>query len=180
MRPSDPSALILLAAWSSCGAQQCGPTEETGGELEPFACTLGIVAGDGTFAPLLAGDGVELQLGFQGLLFVELWVSTPDEVPSPLTAAVQIAPSELSPAGASELEVELVPVGGELRSEPIQVFFEPGQLSALTDRPAEAAVRLTGPERTCVASVGVTLVDDDPCIHTGDEPICPGDTGWEG
>jgi hypothetical protein len=35
----------------------------------------------------------------------------------------------------------------------------------------------TAANMSCTTERYVTLADEDPCIHTGGEPICPEDTG---
>ena len=36
-------------------------------------------------------------------------------------------------------------------------------------------VRATSGQRECLATATVTLKDDDPCLHTGEEPLCDDD-----
>ena len=60
-------------------------------------------------------------------------------------------------------------------SEEVLLFLPDGSVGLYEGRQADIAVRLNGKDWTCVAQDHGVLVDDDPCIHTGDDPIC--DTG---
>ena len=62
-------------------------------------------------------------------------------------------------------------------SEPINVFLPSATVSAYVGDRATLALRAQNGAAYCVTTAEVTLVDDDPCIHTGSEPICPDDTG---
>ena len=62
-------------------------------------------------------------------------------------------------------------------SDTILIFFTANYLSYYVGRGAEVAVRIEDATRYCVVPAAGTLVDEDPCIHTGAEPICPEDTG---
>jgi hypothetical protein len=140
-------------------------------ELEEVDCELGQLQ-DEAFVPLQDGDEAELWLGFQGFLFL-LVRARSEEAPVHPTAlfSLTLDGEESSSGSQPDLDFE-----GTLSDE-ILVFLPSANVSAYEGRAASLAVRLQGPERTCLDTVEVQLVDLDPCIHTDAEPICPEDSG---
>lgn len=172
MRHSELVLLLpLLIAQDRCS----GPSSS--GEPKPFECELGLLVDD-AFVPIGADTEVELQLGFQGFLIVELAARTREHrLPEIVEGSVSLTPEGMDPLGSTGLWVPLERDGDWEVSGPIQVFLDPAQLGAYPGLSAHVALRLEDPDHVCVVQADVVLVDDDPCIHTGAEPECPDDTG---
>lgn len=160
----------LLALLLGCPAP--GPDSDTQPvDLEEVDCELGQLR-DEAFVPLQDGDEAELWLGFQGFLFLLVRASS-EEPPAHPTALFSLTLDGEDPASGSQPDLDF---DGTLSDE-VLVFLPSANVSAYEGRSASLAVRLQGPERTCLDTVEVLLVDEDPCIHTDDEPICPEDSG---
>lgn len=175
------AALLTLAGLTSLTA--CGPEDESSDveetEKEPFSCTLGVVSPDGEFTALGPTTKAELQFGFQGFLFTELYMRT-DSVPEgPCDALMAVTVDGDDPFNAKQGNVTLAPVGvaeqGEQLTEPILVFFSGSDPSAMEGRIAAIQARLETDIAVCTVEASALLVDEDACIHTGAEPICPED-----
>lgn len=175
MRPFDGTLLLLLAGASGCTSE--GPDSDSGGgegeEKIEFACEIGTWTGSGGFVPFGSDATFELQMGFQGFLLVAVNLRTEEEGFT-LGNAVMSVKVE----GADTISGAQPAVGvHDGVSDTILIFFTANYLSYYVDRSADVAVRLEDATRFCVVPVTGTLVDEDPCIHTGSEPICPEDTG---
>jgi hypothetical protein len=152
--------MLLSSLW----LLSCGEPDDTG--LDEVDCTLGQLDLDETFHPL-NGEDLELVLGFQGFLFVR--------------TAMKVDREELAEASWS-ITLDGEPIGGAQpaalsggMSEEILLFLPDGSVGLYEGREASIAVRLTGRDWTCLGQGTGVLVDEDDCIHTGEEPIC--DTG---
>jgi hypothetical protein len=168
VRSSDALSLALPLFL----AFQCEPAEP-----DPFDCTLGLTTADGGFVPVTGDTRLELELGFQGFLLGHVAIRTTDDrVPDELEGAVSLTPDGLDPLGGPFARTALLdePDGARV-SEPIQVFFDASALADYIGRTATIAVRAEAGRFRCLVEGDVVLVDDDPCIHTGGEPICPDD-----
>jgi hypothetical protein len=168
-------AASLALLLGGCGAADPSAAEPDAAPATPIACELGQLT-DGAFTPLGPDTRAELVLGFQGFLFFELAVRTAAPAPSAMDAAISLALDDRDPVGASQLDVPLTATAdGHAVTDTVQVFLSSGDVGAYVGHTARIALRLDGGGRTCAAEGTVRLVDDDPCIHTGDRPICPGD-----
>ncbi len=136
----------------------------------PYACELGLEGDDG-FEPLAEASTLELQLGFQGFLLLAVRARA-DDPPAAADATVGVTIDGLDPYGVSQPRVAFV--GGV--SDEILVFLTSNYLSWYVGRTATLGLRLESADRVCVTEASAVLVDEDPCIHTGGERICP-DTG---
>ncbi len=153
----------------------CGPNDDDG-EVErvEFACTLGVAGPDGTgFLPLDGVAEAEITLGFQGFLWFSVRLASDDE---PLLEDNRVLYGAeipgVDPFGAAR--PNLPPASDPIHSEDLQVFVH-GEPSEYVGLNAVVTVRYEDATRFCLATGTVTLVDDDPCLHTGEEPICPDD-----
>lgn len=171
MSRSDPLLLTLLLA-------ACAPSSVVDdADLEPFDCELGALDAEMAWQPLTVGSKLELQLGFQGFLLVDIYARTATALQGALSAAVSLTPEGMDPLGHPEVRFQLLPDGDAYVSDPpLQVFLDAARLGTYVGKSATIAVRITGDGHRCTRDVEVVLADDDPCIHSGDgEPICPGD-----
>lgn len=170
-----PSSLCILFGLL-CG---CGGGADSGADggaevvKDEISCELGSWTAEEGFVPFVDDARFELQMGFQGFLLVALRARTAE--PSfPLGDATMSMEVE----GADTLNGKQPDVAFEDGlSEEILVFFSGNYLSYYEGRAADLAVRIEDASRSCLVQVAGTLVDEDPCIHTGADPICPGDTG---
>ena len=151
-----------------------GDSADSAEALVPFACELGVPTEAG-WAPL--GTTLELELGFQGFVLAQLQVRAAADAPSPVTATMAIEAEGAEAVSGTQPQVHFVVDGDTAVSEPILAFFTGSYVSYYVGRPARVALRLDGGGGTCAVEGQSTLVDDDPCMHTGDEPICPDDSG---
>jgi hypothetical protein len=169
-----PLLCLLVAAACPPEGGDAGPPPST------FACELGAGGGpEGAFTPLSVDATTELQLGFQGLSFATVRVRAEGDVPEIVEAMLRAQfEGQEEPLGAAQGGVEMHPApGGALVSGDIHVPVNRGSFSEFVGREAEVALRvaddLRDPMRSCVTAGRLLFVDEDQCIHTGEEPICP-------
>jgi hypothetical protein len=167
------SVVSLVAPVTGCPA---GDGDGDGdGDPEQFECELGIIDESGDFIPASEQTRAELDLGFQGLLFVEVAVRATGDVPGLVDALVSVTVEDEDPEGSVTNGVPMNDQGEAYVSDPVLLFFNSSIPAELQDRVAEIVIKLEDPARECTTDGLLLLVDDDPCIHTGDEPICPDD-----
>ena len=173
-----PGLLGLVLA--GCSAQ----TVETGADTSlpdgEFACEIGFGDEDGSYVVASDYGDAELILGFQGFLFVELRVRAEEDSPSPVQVRMSMEVEGEPPFDGSQPDVELEDqVDGTRVSEEIVLFLPSNDVGLFKGKTARVVMRLDAPvsHSRCTTERYVTLADDDPCIHTGGEPICPEDTG---
>lgn len=155
-------------------ALACTDGEDTGAGVDvstDFACELGVPTPVG-WKPL--GDSLELEMGFQGFVLAQLQLKVADGAPSSFTATMLVEPEGADAVSGGQ---PLVAVNGGL-TDPILVFFTSNYISYYEGRSARVAVRLTAGSASCAVEGRARLIDDDPCMHTGDEPVCPDDSGY--
>ena len=165
------SSLWLVLA--GCG----GAVEDTAVETaEPtFACEPGLLDDDGGFAPLAGTTDAELVLGFQGFLFVRFSLQSDVEGPAPLTVVMALEADASEPFSSTQPEVGWFEQDGRWRTDELLLFLPDANTAAWTGVEGAVAIKAEHPDGTCLVTGRIRLVDDDPCIHTGEEPICPGD-----
>lgn len=170
--PSFDHAILLAMSLAACGgtADGQGPVDSAPGE---FACELGEIDEDGVFISFDEDDRAELVLGFQGFLFLQTHV-TSDQLTASDTAmaTTSIYLDSGETGGGTQADVG---VSAEAMTEEILMFLPTANIALYNGQEAELAVRLEVGDRFCVTTSKVILADDDPCIHTDDEPICPDD-----
>jgi len=164
---------LLLLVLLACSAG--GDTGESDADVNkaPFTCELGTRIDESDFQPFATGATFELQMGFQGFLLVKVVARGGDDAPSVADARMAVTIEGAEPVIGAQPSVDLT--NGV--SDEILIFFTSNYLSWFVGRAAEITVRLEDDDQVCVAQATGTLVDEDPCIHTGAEPICPEDTG---
>lgn len=169
--------------WAAMAATlvACGPGDGTGdGDVEKaeFDCELGSVNIDGVFEPYSEQNRAELYFGFQGFLFLEAQVRVQQTLSTCQVTASLMVEDEDPMGGAQPAVAFQHQEDGSMLSEDIVVFLPSSSASAWAGRTGTLSVRVEDASNRCVTSAEVLLVDDDPCIHSGDEPICPDeDTG---
>lgn len=170
-------ALLCAAAGCDGGSNGGGDGGTGTADKVEFACELGVLGEGGEFVEATGQARAELNLGFQGFLFVVVRLRATGDVPATVEATTSVTVEGDAPIGAREPELDLVPDGEAFLSSDLLLFFNSDVPADLEGRTVELAVKLEDATRVCTATGNVLLVDDDPCIHTGDEPICPDDSG---
>jgi len=175
MRSSEPALASVLAALivASCGPPGEGSGDGGPGDRVEVACDLGTTVPEGTFQPLEDAERVELVLGFQGFLFVVVSAQAEWPAGAPVEVSTSLTLEGGEPFGGTQ-RASMRAAGSEVSvTEDINVFFASSNIAEYRDRDAVVGLRLTGATWYCVTTASVRLVDDDPCIHTGETPVCP-------
>jgi hypothetical protein len=168
-----PGVVALVALGGACTPP--GDTGSPSTESTPFACTLGVPTEEGWKA---WGDTLELEMGFQGFVLAQLQLTAGEDAPESVTATMLVEPEGSAQVSGSQPLVAFTHDGALATTDPILVFFTSNYISYYVGLGARVAVRLDGEGKSCAVEGQATLVDDDPCLHTGDEPICPEDSGF--
>jgi len=156
----------------ACGPQGPG---DTGGRDGEFPCSLGIVDLEEGYRDMADGERLELVLGFQGFLFVRTWLHTPVE---PGAHCEGIASLEIDGLDPMQTTIPLIPFSAQddgWRSDEMPLFLASDSVGTYANKEATLAFRLQDGKDACVLQQPVILVDDDPCIHTDGDPVCPDD-----
>ncbi len=177
MGASKVFTMLLLC--SGCTPAKKETTERTTKPASTFACEVGF-SKDGDYIAAAVADPAELILGFQGFLFVEMRILAEESSPSPVLVRMSMEVDGSEPFGGSQPDVDLeTQDDGSRVSEEVNLFLPSNDTGLYQGKTAQVVMRLEDETSgmSCTTEQIVTLVDDDPCIHTGGEPICPGDTG---
>jgi hypothetical protein len=167
MRSSE-AILILGAVLAGC------PTAADDDDT-PFDCAVGLWQEDGGWVDADGADA-ELIFGFQGFLWISTRLRADAEGPEVANVRFSAAIEGEPPFGGSQPNVALSPGNGARYSDEIQVRLDNDEgPDPFVGRSMQLDVRATSGARECTASATLTLRDDDPCIHTDDEPICDDD-----
>ncbi|NUN15414.1 MAG: hypothetical protein HUU55_17455 [Myxococcales bacterium] len=143
-------------------------------EKTEFECQLGYLNKEGVFHVFQNGDKAELMMGFQGFLLTILHAGAQGDVPVKCDGKFSIEPEGRTPFGANVPQISFASDGGGgWKSNEILIFFNSGIVSELVGRSTEVTMKLESATSVCTTHVTVILADDDPCIHTGEEPECP-------
>jgi hypothetical protein len=160
------------------GCPPDGDTDEPSEESVEYDCELGTVDDEtGVYSPLASDQELELVLGFQGFLFVSLWVRQQDEAAPVCMVNAAVTPDDMGPMPTQQ-PIDFVHDGTGYISREVVLFLESATPSLYEGDSAQIDVRVTEPGRHCLASATVKLVDNDACIHSDEDPICPGDSGY--
>lgn len=178
----------LAALWILVGhAMGCAASPAEGADdaepatLVPFDCALGVSGADGTFQPLSAAAKGELMLGFQGFLVVEMVVAAGADAPDKAKGAASVTLAGEAPFASFPPPLRFASSsmkGAADMAKATQVFpllLQNTQVGFYKGRTATISVKVSGEGRVCVATGQLLLVDEDPCVHTGKDPCCPGD-----
>lgn len=176
-------SLRLWGAWVLCGlalsaaGPSCAPgTTDPPEELTPIDCELGLWTESTPFTSI-ADDGetpAELVFGFQGFLWIDLSLRCPQPGPTVASVTLALATDNERVFGSSLPRVEFDEFEGDLVSGEMMMRLDNSEgPSALAGLHADVTVRLEGDGYGGTAATAVVLVDDDKCIDTDEEPICP-------
>ena len=168
------SLFFLFTALSvGCGGADGGGNGDDD-EKVVHTCLLGITSTtSGEFTPMTMDNDAELVLGFQGFLFVVVHVQTDAPGGGRVDVKSRVTVETDEPFGAVQKAVPVKPGDPMSITDDVQVFLDSSNISTYEDRTAEIALRLDGDGWYCTATASIHFVNEDPCIHTGDKPICP-------
>lgn len=176
MRSSSLGVVFCLGV-GACG----GPVDDEPPPPAPkteVPCKIGLTDDVGTFSPMGEGAKAELVLGFQGFLFVEVHVQTGDVESGRADVRASVSVDGEDPFGTNQRGVAVeARADGTGLSDAVLLFLDSSNIAEYKDRHADLRLRMDGDIWTCTATASATFVDDDPCIHTDAEAICPGDGG---
>ena len=151
-------ALAALAV-PLLGLGECGGGDtDLDPDLVPFECHLGTVDANGAHVVLAPGDPVELVLGFQGFLYVELLVGSPD-APDQANATMSITVEGADTSSGEQAQVRFHEGAEGAVSDKILLFLTSGTVDSYEGRAARVAVKLEGETKGCIVAEDVLLVD---------------------
>jgi hypothetical protein len=171
--------VLVVCTGLLCGAAFCPDPDVDGGVdggpvVDVGACTLGTNTADGDFVALADNDPVELVMGFQGQLWVSFRVRTEKEPPSSgLEAAMSLTVGDWEPLGTRQPSITYHAEGAGFETQDLQLVITRRIIDDYIDKAASVVVRLEQDGVLCTTAKPVVLVNADPCVHTGEEPICP-------
>ncbi len=179
MRPLASLLPPILFVTMACCCEPDPPKPDGGPPPGDFDCELGLRGEQlDSFVPLTESNEAELMLGFQGLAGFVMRVAMSPEAPTTVEALISVRITGQPPNGSQALEIatSVLPDGRRLTRD-LLVPANRGPLTDYAGQTAEVSVRvadsLLHPTALCVATGQVLLVDNDQCIHTGQEPLCP-------
>ncbi len=172
-QPTVFALLVILLLTSACPSDD-KPTELDPEDKEEFQCELGVLDENGDFIPASTQTPAELDLGFQGFLFVTTHVRATGEVPDTVKVTISTTIEGESPTGDTVPQLDMSAESeGKVLSDELLVFFNSSTPAELEHLGLDLSLRLESATHVCWVQGQLLMVDDDPCIHTGDEPICP-------
>ena len=175
MRSSD--SIVCLAALlivAGCPGPEPEPNPPPPNKTE-VACTIGLPDDSGTFAPMRHHEDAELVLGFQGFLFFEIHVRASSVATGRADVSASATVDGEDPNGTNQRDVLVEQSGDTAVSEKVLIFLDSSNIAEFEHRNCDLRLRMDGDTWTCTATAAVKFIDEDPCIHTDADPICPGD-----
>ena len=167
------SPLVALAALVCAG---CPGTENThadaGADAAPcdLSVSLGVGGRGSDFVPLHDGDVGEVIVGYQGFIFIQTILRIEGVTDGQVLAPFMVELEGHEPY-ADNKRVEMIDGGdGAGYSAPLSLYFNDFPLPDVVGSQCRLSVTVT--RQGCSGGVGVDLIlrDEDPCIHTVDDP----------
>lgn len=172
-------ALHLVTTHPACEPEDPQPADtiDDTGPSEPFACELGHTDAERRFHPAPDGTSVELMLGFQGFMLVELMLRTREPAVEVAEGRANVSVGADAPFDTGLGEIALGPPDAEgwRYSQVFPLLFPSAEVGAFKDRDAAVVLRIDDGRRACLVQVALHLVDEDRCVHTGADVSCPPD-----
>ena len=148
------------------------PVDPTDPEAERD-CEIGLVRDEAWMDPG-DDDRAELFLGFQGFLFFRVRVRAKAAAEGTATVRISLGIEDDQPVGGVQPRTELMDwFEGHSETEDVLVFLESSSVAEFAGRSADIVVKVEAHDWWCVSQQGVQLIDEDPCLHTYDAPLCP-------
>lgn len=183
-RHRDATVLLvgLALALAGCPGPVPDPRGDAGLDAGPCEMTarLGVGGRGAEFVPLGDGDVGEVIVGYQGFIFIQAILEL-----TGAPAGQVLAPFTISLEGhdpyADNKRVDVTEGGeGAVYSAPLSIYFNDFPLPDVVGKACD--VRVSVAHGDCQASddVRLTLRDEDPCIHTVDDPDHTGCNAGDG
>ncbi len=163
-------SLILAVLLAGCPDDDPGGAD-AGDAAEP--CTMEARLGTGgkgaDFVPLAEGDDAEVILGYQGFRFIQtiLEVSGVGSTRVNASFTISVEGQAAYPQWA-RADVEAVGDGAAF-SDPVSIYFNDIPYAQIVGKRCDLAVEVFHPGCSDTFSVGVLLLDEDPCIQGADD-----------
>ncbi len=164
------AALALLWTLTACGDNPEEGGEDTGPDTpaETFEFSIGEADEDGAFTPVGSGDSVEIVVGFQGLIFIDLILDAPADVEWRMAVECDITFAERPDYdfGFRVNRLQMATVAGRRLGE-LRVPF--GQdVSLIHGQDITVDVRLSATGWEGQSSASFRIADDERCIEDPD------------
>lgn len=163
--------LLLTGLLAGCPDSPDPPAADAGLDAPcDLTVTLGVGGRGPDFVPLEDGDVAEVIVGYQGFIFLQTILKVEGLGTGQVLAPFTISLDGHEPYGDNK-RVDLVDEGdGAAYSAPLSLYFNDFPLSDVVGKSCQLAV--TVDRQGCMGSFGVDLQlrDEDPCIHTVDDP----------
>ncbi len=162
--------MLALPLASACNKDDDDTSETSEGEqsivYQDFDATIGLVDEQGAFQPLQESNTVEIVVGFQGLIFIDVSILTDSDVPETMISDASVSfPNEPSYDFTFRNNfVSFEDSGGQRLCRIFQVPFW-RELALIKDQPIELNVPLTGEDWQTMISQRFTIVDDEDCYQ---------------
>ena len=171
--------LANLAAACSEGGKTDGGVSEDAGPAVPVECELGIPNEDGAFTSIAATSSSalvrsEIRVGFQNFVFLQFMARIATTATKDASAAMVIHVDGEEPDSSAQrgIRVKRQP-SGPMLADDIRLLLDVDRYVNWVGKNADITIKLDGPGWTCTMQGRVKLIDEDHCIHTDQEPICP-------
>ncbi len=167
MIPRYPFVCALPLLMLACGESD-GGSDEPDVPAEAFEMGVGALDASGDFQTLSPSDTVEIVVGFQGLIFVDLLLSIPEHVPWRFNAdcEVSFAAEPDFDFGFWVNRLTFDPLAGGQRAE-LRIPF--GQDVSLIDgHDLTVSIRLLATGWEADQTVSFHIADDERCIENPD------------
>jgi hypothetical protein len=161
--------LALVACFASCGPEDAAGEADAQPDLpvQPFSVQIGRLDAAHAFTPIASTDSVEIVVGFQGLIFFDLALLAPAEVPAEMSAEAAVRFDDPAQNFSFRTNhVEFRPFRGGRLSPAFRVPF--GQdLALIAGQHIAIELVLTAPGWRGEASADFDIVDEDVCSPDG-------------
>jgi hypothetical protein len=171
-RLSPTCLLVLCGALAGCPGPEAEPSGDGGADAAACAMTarLGVGGRGAEFVPLEDGDAGEVIVGYQGFIFIQTILEL-----SGAPAGQVLAPFTISLEGhdpyADNKRVDVTDGGdGAVYSAPLSIYFNDFPLPDVVGKECTLRVSITQGDCRAADDVSLSLRDEDPCIHTVDDP----------
>jgi hypothetical protein len=159
---------ILLA-----GCPDDDPGRPDGGDAAVEPCTMEATLGTGgqggDFARLAEGVDAEVILGYQGFRFIQTILEVSGVGSTQVNASFTISVEGQVPY-PQWVRTDVEQVGdGAAYSDPVSIYFNDIPYAQIVGKRCDIAVEVFHPGCSDTFSVGVVLVDEDPCIQGADD-----------
>ncbi|MBI2895087.1 MAG: hypothetical protein HYY06_16140 [Deltaproteobacteria bacterium] len=163
------ASLILTVLLAGCPDDDPGGAD-AGDAAEP--CTMEARLGTGgkgaDFVRLAEGDDAEVILGYQGFRFIQTILEVSGVGSSRVNASFTISVEGQIPY-PQWVRADVEEAGDAAYSDPVSIYFNDIPYAQIVGKRCDLAVEVFHPGCSDTFSVGVLLLDEDPCIQGADD-----------